>query len=61
MEDFYPDKLSFGGANYLANKIRRYWRGRGLNPRVRVESMGGDNSKYQVRSNMVGGQPCSEP
>ena len=57
-----PDYLEYGNAMMLAARIRTYWAARDKFPQVGVEAIpfynGHDNRQlYQVRSNMVGGQP----
>ena len=57
-----PDYLEYGNAMMLAARIRIYWHARGKFPQVGVEAIPFHNGHdqrplYQVRSNMVGGQP----
>lgn len=54
-----PDGLTFGGATALKRRVQAYWRERGHNPSVTVEQVPGMREHYQVRSDMIGGRPCS--
>lgn len=54
----FPETLNREGAEALAVSIRNYWSARDLFPKVVVQLTGeGFTSFFQVRSDMVGGQP----
>ena len=59
-----PDYCSAAGAQYLADELRTYWRQRGYDVSLRVETYGGrpaifgtTMTTYTIRSDMVGGWP----
>lgn len=50
-----PDHLTKPGAEFLAERIRRYWHQRGVAPKVWTERMEarGEGEVYVVRSNLI--------
>lgn len=56
-----PDSMDNAGAHMLAQKIRDFWRSKGYAPAVRVEPVFNSTAMphdFQIRSDMIGGQPC---